>query len=43
MEVSVKVHKIITCIIYSTVFFISGGGVMCDGEIVVNWTDYQGC
>ena len=27
MEVSVKVHKIIICTIYSTVFFTSGGSV----------------
>ena len=26
MEVSVEVHKIISCTIYSTVFFTSGGG-----------------
>ena len=27
MKVSVKIHKIIICTIYSTVFFTSGGGV----------------
>ena len=27
MEVSVEVHKIIKCAIYSTIFFHSGGGV----------------
>ena len=27
MEVSVEVHKIIKCAIYSTVFFNSGGSV----------------
>ena len=27
MEVSVEVHKIIKCAIYSTFFFLSGGGV----------------
>ena len=32
MEVSVEVHKIIKCAIYSTVFFPLGGGV--DGMLV---------
>ena len=27
MKVSVKVHKIIKCAIYSTIFFLSAGGV----------------
>ena len=27
MEVSIEVHKVIKCAIYSTVFFPSGGGV----------------
>ena len=40
MEVSVEVHKIIKCTIYSTTFFTSGGGF---DDVLVNRTNYQGC
>ena len=44
MEVSLEVHKISKCTIYTTAFFNSGD--VCwwlVGQVVVNWTNYQGC
>ena len=44
MEVSVDVHKIIKCAIYSIIFFPSGGGVHdVSVRLSLIKKNYQGC